>query len=149
MVKNAAHVACAALNEVRQEHSRQRVPPNGTFEVRQSTLRPSLLWLLLRRHRFDSFSKPCGAVASVSSQLQHAVANTNKIGAAAARSMSDLKSQGSCLVVLPVQLLGLDYLIDSNSHPWLLEVNGTPSLAVAHHDPAVEQLIQDAKVRAV
>jgi hypothetical protein len=33
MVKNAAHVACAALNEVRHEHVRQRVPPNGTFEV--------------------------------------------------------------------------------------------------------------------
>lgn len=33
MVKNAAHVACAALNEVCQEHVRQRVPPNGTFEV--------------------------------------------------------------------------------------------------------------------
>jgi hypothetical protein len=54
-----------------------------------------------------------------------------------------------CGVVLPVQLLGLDYLVDSNSHPWLLEVNGTPSLAVAHHDAAVEQLIQDAKVRKV
>lgn len=45
-----------------------------------------------------------------------------------------------------LQLLGLDYLVDSDGHPWLLEVNGTPSLAVAHHDPAVEQLIQEAKV---
>jgi hypothetical protein len=33
MVKNAAHVACAALNEVRQENTRQKVPPSGTFEV--------------------------------------------------------------------------------------------------------------------
>lgn len=74
MVRNAAHVACAALNEVREENSKQSVPPNGTFE-----------------------------------------------------------------------LLGLDYLVDSNHHPWLLEVNGTPSLAVSHHDPAVEQLIHEAK----
>jgi hypothetical protein len=35
LVSNAAHVACAAMSDVRQEHSRQRVPPNGTFEVRQ------------------------------------------------------------------------------------------------------------------
>lgn len=45
-----------------------------------------------------------------------------------------------------MQLLGLDYLVDSNHHPWLLEVNGTPSLAVAHHDTTVEQLIHEAKV---
>jgi len=50
--------------------------------------------------------------------------------------------------VVCVQLLGLDYLVDASNHPWLLEVNGTPSLAVAHHDPAVEQLIHDIKVRS-
>lgn len=44
------------------------------------------------------------------------------------------------------QLLGFDYLIDSSHHPWLLEVNGTPSLAVEHSDPAVEALIHDQKV---
>ena len=42
----------------------------------------------------------------------------------------------------------MDYLVDSSSHPWLLEVNGTPSLAVAHHDPAVEALIHNTKVGA-
>lgn len=51
-----------------------------------------------------------------------------------------------CLYCSCVQLLGLDYLVDSSGHPWLLEVNGTPSLAVSHQDPTVEQLIQDAKV---
>jgi len=44
------------------------------------------------------------------------------------------------------QLLGLDYLIDSSMHPWLLEVNGTPSLAVEHSDPEVEALIHRQKV---
>ncbi|KAI8474298.1 MAG: tubulin-tyrosine ligase family-domain-containing protein [Monoraphidium minutum] len=32
------------------------------------------------------------------------------------------------------ELLGLDYLVDADHHPWLLEVNGTPSLAVEHSD---------------
>jgi hypothetical protein len=45
-----------------------------------------------------------------------------------------------------VQLLGLDYLVDDNMHPWLLEVNGTPSLAVEHGDAPVEQLIHSTKV---
>lgn len=52
------------------------------------------------------------------------------------------------LPLLPPQLLGLDYLIDANLHPWLLEVNGTPSLAVEHEDKAVEQLIHTQKVGA-
>lgn len=38
MVRNAAHVACAALNEVREENSKQRVPPIGTFEVGSQAL---------------------------------------------------------------------------------------------------------------
>lgn len=46
-----------------------------------------------------------------------------------------------------VQLLGLDYLVDDNMHPWLLEVNGTPSLAVEHGEAPVEQLIHETKVR--
>lgn len=54
------------------------------------------------------------------------------------------------LLLLPCctcyQLLGLDYLVDEDMHPWLLEVNGTPSLAVEHGDTAVEQLIHDTKV---
>ena len=55
------------------------------------------------------------------------------------------------LIVFPellgAQLLGLDYLVDTSGHPWLLEVNGTPSLAVEHSDPAVERLIHEQKVR--
>ena len=43
------------------------------------------------------------------------------------------------------ELLGLDYLVDDQGTPWLLEVNGTPSLAVEHSDPAVEALIRDQK----
>lgn len=36
-----------------------------------------------------------------------------------------------------VQLLGLDFLLDTEGTPWLLEVNGTPSLAVDHTDGPV------------
>ena len=46
----------------------------------------------------------------------------------------------------PPQLLGLDYLVDTQLHPWLLEVNGTPSLAVEHENPDVEGLISKQKV---
>jgi hypothetical protein len=48
-----------------------------------------------------------------------------------------------------LQLLGLDYLVDAELHPWLLEVNGTPSLAVQHGDPVVEQLIGATKVKGL
>jgi hypothetical protein len=30
-----------------------------------------------------------------------------------------------------IQLVGLDFLVDADLHPWLLEVNGTPSLQVS------------------
>lgn len=44
-----------------------------------------------------------------------------------------------------VQVVGLDFLIDADLHPWLLEVNGTPSLQVEHEDAAVEALIHTQK----
>lgn len=43
------------------------------------------------------------------------------------------------------EVMGLDYLIDADLHPWLLEVNSTPSLAVEHSDPLVERLIYEQK----
>ncbi|MEW5315281.1 MAG: hypothetical protein WDW38_006722 [Sanguina aurantia] len=43
------------------------------------------------------------------------------------------------------ELLGLDYLIDTQLQPWLLEANGTPSLAVDHSDPQVEDMIRTQK----
>ena len=48
-----------------------------------------------------------------------------------------------------MQLLGLDYLVDESLHPWLLEVNGTPSLAVDHQDGETEALIRLQKVGAM
>lgn len=47
------------------------------------------------------------------------------------------------------ELLGLDYLVDENMHPWLLEVNGTPSLAVEHEDLSVQALIHEQKASMV
>lgn len=51
-----------------------------------------------------------------------------------------------CPAVSAMQLLGLDYLVDTSLQPWLLEVNGTPSLAVDHAQPEVEALIKNQKV---
>lgn len=39
------------------------------------------------------------------------------------------------------ELFGLDFLVDSDLNPWLLEVNSTPSMAVDHADPSVQQMI--------
>ncbi|KIY98981.1 hypothetical protein MNEG_8982 [Monoraphidium neglectum] len=43
------------------------------------------------------------------------------------------------------QYFGLDFLVDASLHPWLMEANATPSMKVAHEDPATQQVIHDAK----
>lgn len=48
-----------------------------------------------------------------------------------------------------MELLGLDFLVDANLRPWLLEVNGTPSLAVEHSDPSTSAMIYEEKNTAV
>lgn len=43
------------------------------------------------------------------------------------------------------QYFGLDFLLDADHHPWLMEVNATPSMKVAHEDQHTQQLIQQQK----
>jgi hypothetical protein len=43
------------------------------------------------------------------------------------------------------QYFGLDFLVDAGLHPWLMEVNATPSMKVVHEAPATQQLIQQQK----
>lgn len=43
------------------------------------------------------------------------------------------------------QMVGLDYLLDSDGHPWLLELNSSPSIMVVHSDPAMQSAIHDEK----
>lgn len=43
------------------------------------------------------------------------------------------------------QYFGLDFLVDSGLHPWLMEVNATPSMKVAHERPDTAALIHDQK----
>ncbi|EFJ40684.1 hypothetical protein VOLCADRAFT_99465 [Volvox carteri f. nagariensis] len=47
------------------------------------------------------------------------------------------------------QFFGLDFLIDQDVRPWLLEVNATPSMKVEHCDPRVAELIFRQKWAAV
>ncbi len=43
------------------------------------------------------------------------------------------------------QMVGLDFLIDSDLVPWLLEFNSAPSIMAVHSDPEVCGLIRDNK----
>lgn len=43
------------------------------------------------------------------------------------------------------QMLGLDYLIDDQMHPWLLEVNSAPSIMAVHSVPQTCRLIKSTK----
>lgn len=43
------------------------------------------------------------------------------------------------------QMLGLDYLVDDQMHPWLLEVNSAPSIMAVHSDPETCRLIKATK----
>ncbi|PNH12996.1 hypothetical protein TSOC_000073, partial [Tetrabaena socialis] len=89
---------------------------------------------------------------------------TKKVGAEAYGTMWKLIQRNSALVMaaalkhikadhevlkassgMTCEVVGLDYLIDEDLHPWLLEVNGTPSLQVEHENPRVEQLIHEQK----
>ncbi|KAJ9524612.1 hypothetical protein QJQ45_024202 [Haematococcus lacustris] len=69
-----------------------------------------------------------------------------------AAALKDMQASQAELQLPPestFELLGLDYLVDTAMTPWLLEVNGTPSLAVDHGDAKVEQMIHTQKAGMV
>lgn len=43
------------------------------------------------------------------------------------------------------QYFGLDFLVDDSLHPWLMEVNATPSMKVAHDQADTAHLIHQQK----
>ncbi|KAI8462616.1 MAG: tubulin-tyrosine ligase family-domain-containing protein [Monoraphidium minutum] len=65
--------------------------------------------------------------------------------AAALRRIQEVQAQMDLPPKSTFQYFGLDFLVDAALHPWLMEVNATPSMKVAHEDPATCNVIHDAK----
>lgn len=70
---------------------------------------------------------------------------TALVFAAALRRIQEVQAQMDLQPRQTFQYFGLDFLVDDSLHPWLMEVNATPSMKVAHEDPATQQLIHDQK----
>eukprot|EP00878_Enallax_costatus_P021301 GHUV01022547.1.p1 GENE.GHUV01022547.1~~GHUV01022547.1.p1 ORF type:complete len:513 (+),score=138.38 GHUV01022547.1:1-1539(+) len=70
---------------------------------------------------------------------------TALVFAAALRRIQEVQAQMDLHPRQTFQYFGLDFLLDSNCHPWLMEVNATPSMKVAHEEAHTEQLIQQQK----
>lgn len=64
---------------------------------------------------------------------------------------SELLSWQSCPTLFrqTFQYFGLDFLVDAALHPWLMEVNATPSMKVAHSEPDTQRLVHEQKWRFV
>lgn len=75
----------------------------------------------------------------------HVCRSAARVMAAALRRVRDVRMQMSVPPRSGFQLFGLDFVLDEQLVPWLLEVNATPSMKVAHSNPATEQLIYQQK----
>eukprot|EP00775_Hariotina_reticulata_P004710 gene4710-4960_t len=70
---------------------------------------------------------------------------TALVFAAALRRILEVQGQMDLQLRQTFQYFGLDFLVDAALHPWLMEVNATPSMKVAHEHQDVQALIHDQK----
>jgi hypothetical protein len=65
--------------------------------------------------------------------------------ASALRRIQEVQAQMDLPPRSTFQYFGFDFLLDSSLRPWLMEVNATPSMKVAHADPATRARIYETK----
>lgn len=113
IARATARTAAAALGGMREAAAKLGTPPDSCFELLGESM-------LVLQH--------------APSLVQGPVLGALSACALSAPAPSAYLSACLPLSHPPIQLqhTGLDYLVDSSGHPWLLEVNATPSLAVEH-----------------
>lgn len=130
LLRSAALTAAAALPDIRQEAARLQLPPlQAEQQAQQRSHTHAHAHLRFRR----AASAPPAATAADLAAAAAGPSAAAALPAAATASGVGVGVGGGCCF----EVLGLDYLVDGRLRPWLLEVNATPSLGVAHADKQV------------